>query len=146
MSQCQCTSQRTPTGPQAGAVAYREAVDGEIEILLVSALTHPGSWVFPLGTVEPGETLQRAALRECIEESGCVVDVGPEVETVDLRKTGAIQRIIFFAGRVIDEVNCYEAGRCRRWVRVSELVEAAQLALHATGPSRLGFGSDSGLR
>ena len=38
----------------------------------------PGVWEFPGGKVEPGETPDVAAARECLEESGIAVVVGRE--------------------------------------------------------------------
>ena len=54
---------------QAGAVAFRMH-DGRPQILLVTARRNPSQWIFPKGTVEPGETLEEAALREAREEAG----------------------------------------------------------------------------
>ncbi len=35
-----------------------------------------GFWEFPGGKIEPGETPQQAAARECLEETGLTVNVG----------------------------------------------------------------------
>jgi ADP-ribose pyrophosphatase YjhB (NUDIX family) len=115
--------EKHPIKRKAGVVPYRRAAKGEIEVLLVTALSHPGSWIFPMGTVEPGETLEQAASRECIEESGCEVDVGPFLAVVDLDKGDKIHRVTFFKGRVVGEIEPLEAGRLRIWVPVEELIE-----------------------
>lgn len=45
-------------------------------------------WDVPGGTVEPGETPQEAAVRECIEEAGLRCDIGKEVSHFENMDTG----------------------------------------------------------
>lgn len=53
----------------AGAVVYRETVDGNLLFLLLKPA--PGKpWGFPKGKLDPGETEEDAARREIAEESG----------------------------------------------------------------------------
>jgi 8-oxo-dGTP pyrophosphatase MutT (NUDIX family) len=55
--------------PQAGAITVR--TDGpEPLFLVVTAKKDPRAWTFPKGHIEPGETLEEAALRELREEAG----------------------------------------------------------------------------
>ena len=52
---------------KAAAICYRRT-DASIEILLVRA--HGAGWIFPKGSLEPGETAWQAAQREAFEEAG----------------------------------------------------------------------------
>jgi 8-oxo-dGTP pyrophosphatase MutT (NUDIX family) len=53
----------------AGAIILRE-VDGELKIALAQRKRKTKTWVIPKGHVEPGETIEQAALREIYEEAG----------------------------------------------------------------------------
>jgi 8-oxo-dGTP pyrophosphatase MutT (NUDIX family) len=58
---------RPPT--HAGGVVYRR-LEGRRQYLLVQARQPPGVWIFPKGHIEAGESAERAALREVLEEAG----------------------------------------------------------------------------
>src|SRR5712692_7076361 len=57
------------TATSAGAIILRE-VDGELKIALAQHQRAIKTWVIPKGHVEPGETIEQAALREIHEEAG----------------------------------------------------------------------------
>jgi 8-oxo-dGTP pyrophosphatase MutT (NUDIX family) len=74
------TQESTDTNPQgtglsqkkavsAGAIILRE-VDGELKVALAQRKRKTKTWVIPKGHVEPGETIEQAALREIYEEAG----------------------------------------------------------------------------
>jgi len=59
--------QRTPVS--AGAIILR-GIGGELKIALAHHNNSLKEWVLPKGHVEPGESLEQAALREIHEEAG----------------------------------------------------------------------------
>jgi 8-oxo-dGTP diphosphatase len=65
----------------AGGVAYRRAGD-RVEVALIST-GDPPRWQLPKGLVDPGETPERAALRETREEAGVETDLVTHIETVE---------------------------------------------------------------
>ncbi len=108
---------------KAGVVAIRPTATAEPEVLLITSRRHPHSWIFPVGTVEPGESLERAAARECAEESGYTVEIGRLLATLRLagEAGGAAQPFFFFAASVTGECATYETDRQRRWVPLAGL-------------------------
>ncbi len=105
---------------KAGVVAYRKRKD-RCEVLLVSSRKYPGSWVFPVGGVERGETPAEAAIRECREESGYIVEIKKELIRISVNENSEETEFIFFSAEVISETETLEKDRIRRWVSLSEL-------------------------
>jgi 8-oxo-dGTP pyrophosphatase MutT (NUDIX family) len=112
---------------KAGIVPYRKQSGRQnkdvFEILTVSSRKYPGQWVFPVGTVEEGETFEEAALRECAEESGYNVKLGNEIDTFILESGGVSAKFVFFSGVVISENNEWEKDRERCWRNPDDLEE-----------------------
>lgn len=113
---------KKPISQKAGVVAYRFAGSGKVEILLITARINSDRWIFPVGTVDPGETLQQTAARECQEESGYTVEVGPKLGMIEIDEGKLIKQMTFFIGRTTGETAWNETDRRRKWVQRSELI------------------------
>ena len=118
---------------KAGVVVWRRTESGTVEILLITARRHPNSWIFPVGTVDREETLEQAAARECAEESGYTVEVGPLLAEMELPEESSLTRqaglshcrsFTFYAGQATGELTIYETDRQRRWVPLARLTES----------------------
>src|SRR5260370_39694486 len=57
------------TAVSAGAIILRE-IEGELKLALAHHKNSAKEWVLPKGHVDPGESLEQAALREIHEETG----------------------------------------------------------------------------
>jgi len=78
----------------AGGIPWRRVADGSIEVVVVHRPRYD-DWSFPKGKLDPGETFERAAVRELAEETGYVVELGvelPEVTYVDHRGRSKLVR------------------------------------------------------
>ena len=84
-----------------GAVIYVSPADAAAHalpaagVILVKRRHAPlvGQWSLPGGTLEVGETLEQAAAREVVEETGLAVDVGPVIEVFDRIMRDAEDRV-----------------------------------------------------
>jgi 8-oxo-dGTP pyrophosphatase MutT (NUDIX family) len=128
---CEKMKTRSPK-EKAGVVVYRATAGGEAEVLLVSARKFKDQWVFPVGSVKTGESLEAAARRECEEESGFRVEIGHQLPAITLPGNGPMKRFTFFLATVVGEAAVWETDRQRTWVPVSRLVEALPDVFHGT--------------
>ncbi len=104
---------------KAGIIPHRKCSNigdqDTFEILTVSSRKYPGQWVFPVGSVEKGESFEQAAIRECAEESGYNVELGEEIDTFIIDSGEISVKFIFFSGLVISENKVWENDRERCW-------------------------------
>lgn len=86
------TSKRYPDAPR---VAVGAVVRHQDKVLLVLRNQAPaeGVWAIPGGSVELGETLQVAAEREILEETGLQIKAGPIIYTFDVIQRDEAGRI-----------------------------------------------------
>lgn len=78
-------------------------------ILLVQRANEPfkGLWTLPAGFVNAGEDPAAAAVRECLEETGLMVQITGLIEIVSGREhTRGSDFVIFYRGQVISGVLC----------------------------------------
>lgn len=82
-----------------GRVQYRNPIvvgaviledDGQALLLRRARAPQAGTWVFPGGFVELGETVAAAAARECIEETGVVPHIGALLGVYDRPGPGIV--------------------------------------------------------
>lgn len=111
----------TKISRKAGVIAYSQSTETGREILLVSSRKYPGTWVFPVGGIDEGETAEEAAKRECVEESGYIVEIEEELGTVRIKDGDITNEFTFFSAEVVEETMDYEKDRSRKWVKPSEL-------------------------
>ncbi len=72
---------RVRTAIAAGGVVLRDAPDG-LEVALAGRRSD-GSWVFPKGTPDGGESIEETAVREVEEETGLKVRIAAPIGTMD---------------------------------------------------------------
>jgi orotate phosphoribosyltransferase len=101
---------------KAGAVIWQELPGAEPLVLLVSARKQPHTWVFPVGSVESGESLEQAAARECQEESGYRVAIRTQLATIARDSLC----FTFYLAQVQGECTEWEQDRQRRWVPLTQ--------------------------
>jgi hypothetical protein len=105
---------------QAGAIPYRR--QGRVlEFLLVTS--KGGNWIFPKGIVEPGDSWEEAAAKECREEAGVRGRVvPPEVGSYSVRKWMHECDVSMFILRYEEDIDPWEEQhmRERRWFTYEE--------------------------
>jgi len=116
--------------PERPCVAVGAIVFKEGSVLLVRRGQPPaeGSWAIPGGSVRVGETLQQAAEREILEETGVVIRAAEPVYTFDVIERDEQGRVRFHYV-IVDVAAVHMEGTPRaasdavdaRWVSAAEL-------------------------
>lgn len=65
----------------AGGVVYRDATDGPEVVIIKTA--EEGRWQIPKGLIDPGETVEQAALREVREETGLECQIIKPLDSIE---------------------------------------------------------------
>ncbi len=109
---------------KAGVVAYRFVKGDEPHVLLITSRKYKGSWVFPVGAVKQGESLEAAAKRECAEEAGYCVDLRLKLPTIEAPDGETKIKFTFFLATVVGNAAQWETDRKRDWLPTSEVADA----------------------
>jgi predicted NUDIX family NTP pyrophosphohydrolase len=132
----------------SGVVLYRTRADA-LEILLV----HPAGnynrrapWGIPKGAPDPGETLEAAARRETLEETGIAID-GTLVDLGFVDYTRSKKRVHAYAAAApddaaprcasweVDKVEFIEMTRARRIIHPDQVSFLDRLVAHVATPA-----------
>lgn len=122
--------------------------DDDGRVLLVQRGKEPqkGRWSVPGGSVEPGETLEEAAAREALEETGLIVSIGRELWTLTTPTAdGRTFEIHDFAATVVGgELAAGDDADDARWLWPEELKDLALTTDLATYLRRAGIHTPDG--
>jgi ADP-ribose pyrophosphatase YjhB (NUDIX family) len=115
-------------------IGYRADVPSPAGVVLVKRKHEPlsGEWSLPGGAQEIGETLEEAAAREALEETGLAIDVGPVVEVLDRITRDADGRVEYHYV-LVDYVGRPRGGRLHPGSDVSDAIIADPAALEPYG-------------
>jgi len=108
----------------AGGLVWNRRSASELDFVLVHRPAY-GDWAFPKGKLDPGETLEQAAIREVEEETGLICRVGEQIGWSEyLDKAGRPKLVVYWemtphAGRLAPAHEIDVA----RWVGVEEATD-----------------------
>lgn len=104
-----------------GVVPYR-MFDGQVQYLLL--MQHNGTWSFPKGHTEPGETELETALRELQEETGLSAELIPESRVSLVYPLSELihKELVLYLGEVRGDLSLQKAEIAyHKWVTKDEL-------------------------
>ena len=81
----------------------------------------PGFWEFPGGKVEPGESPADATARECLEEVGIAIAVGPLARRTVFDYPHGPVELFYYHARPLDPGGEPSPDSGFRWVRAADL-------------------------
>lgn len=104
-----------------GVVPYR-MYDGQVQYLLL--MQHNGTWSFPKGHTEPGETELETALRELQEETGLSAELIPQSRASLVYPLSELihKELVLYLGEVRGDLSLQKAEIAyHKWVTKDEL-------------------------
>ena len=113
-----CSRKKYPRKHRAVALPVKSLPNGKLHLLLVRSRNSPKFLIFPGGKVDPGESPEKAAMRECFEEAGAIGKIGLVLgRLVNPRSSWLLPSYTFvYALHVEEEVDEYdESYRGREW-------------------------------
>lgn len=110
-----------------GALAWRHASQGDIEVLLIRQFSDSKKWSVPKGHMNSGETQEECAVREVLEETGVRVVLEDFVGSVDVDRPEELKNVRVWTAKIagdhsqpsIDDPDCEIAEAA--WHHVSRL-------------------------
>jgi 8-oxo-dGTP pyrophosphatase MutT (NUDIX family) len=105
----------------AGGIVIR--IEGGVpRYLIVTTRSQPYRWLFPKGHIDPGETPERTAEREVLEEAGVEAKILAAVGMIEWKKDDREIEVQFFLMQYVREKGRGE-DRQQRWCVYDEALE-----------------------
>lgn len=122
-------SKSRPARVASGAIPYRLAAEGKVEVLLVTT-SRSKRWSIPKGKEEPHLSLADNAAKEAFEEAGVVGEIYEDAlgmfRTVQRRKSGSVTlKVWVYLMKVTETLEVWPEMKLRKtkWVSCREAEE-----------------------